>query len=417
VPQVTAKVVRTPEIGGVECISKVVMGNHAAAYGAMLSRVQVIAAYPITPQSPIIEKLAEHVAAGHLDARYITVESEHSALMAAAGASAAGARAFSATSSQGLALMHEPLHWVSGMRLPIVMVNCNRGLGAPWVLFADHIDSMAQRDTGWIQIYCESNQEVLDSVIQGYKTAEQIKLPIMLNLDGFLLTHTSEPVSIPSQRLVDQYLPTYAPEIRLDVKSPRMFGGVALPPQYYQLRFKMNETMEVAKTVIRESDRQFREIFGRGYGLVDSYLVEDADVVLMAAGTIASTAKAVVQELRREGKRVGLLRLRVFRPFPVEELRSSLRGEQKVAIIDRAVSLGHCGILHSELKSGLYDSGHRPTLFGFVAGTGGVDVTPRTLRAIANYTYAHDVPSAEVVWVGTATGRHDCSGGDCADFN
>jgi len=379
-------------------MKKVIMGNHAVSYGVQLARAQVIAAYPITPQTQIVEMLSEMCADGLLDAKFIKVESEHSAMAACVGASSAGARAFTATSSHGLALMHEMLHWAAGARLPIVMANVNRALGPGWSIWTEQTDSLAQRDTGWLQFYCESNQEVLDTVIQAFKIAEQVLLPVMLVLDAFVLSHTEEPVDIPDQGLVDEYLPPYQAQYKLDPSDPHAFGAMVAPDHYMEMRYKIQKAMEEAVEVARRADEEFGEVFGRSYGLVEPYRLEDAEVVLVTSATITSTARDVVDELREEGKRVGLLKIRMFRPSPFCDVREALTGAKKVAVIDRNISFGHGGIFAEEVKSALYNSSARPPIFGFVIGLGGRDVTPASIRGIAEYTFEHDAPETEILW-------------------
>lgn len=386
---------------GIAAGRKVITGNYAASYGAALARAQVIAAYPITPQTQIVELLADFCAEGALRAKFIKVESEHSAMASCIGASAVGARAFTATSAQGLALMHEMLHWAAGARLPIVMVNVNRAMGAPWSIWTDQNDSLAQRDTGWMQCYCESNQEVLDTIIQAYKVAERVLLPVMLVLDAFFLSHTSEPVEIPEQERVDRYLPPYRPKYKLDVDDPRAFSGITMPGEYFELRYKMQVAMEEAIEAAREADRKFKELFGRGYGLVEPYRLEDAEVALVTSGTATSTSRLVVDQLRSLGKEIGLLKVRLFRPFPADEVRRHLRAVPKIAVIDRNISFGHGGIFAQEVKSALYnDGGPRPPLFGFVAGLGGRDITPELIEQIADHALTHDRPEQELIWMG-----------------
>ncbi len=384
-------------------MEKVIMGNHAVSYGAKLARAQVISAYPITPQTQIVEMLSELCAEGLLDAKFIKVESEHSAMAACIGAASVGARAFTATSSHGLALMHEMLHWAAGARLPIVMANVGRAMGAGWSIWTEQTDSLAQRDTGWLQFYCESNQEVLDTVIQSFKIAEQVLLPTMLVLDAFVLSHTQEPVDIPDQELVDSYLPPYHAQYKLDTNDPHAFNALVMPRHYMELRYKMQRAMEEAVEVARQADEEFREVFGRSYGLVEKYRLEDADVVLVTSATITSTARVVVDELREEGHKIGLLKVRMFRPFPAEDIREALADARKVAIIDRNISFGHGGIFAEEVKSALYNGSHRPPIFGFIIGLGGRDVTPASIRGIAEYTFEHDTPEREIIWRGVKT--------------
>jgi pyruvate/2-oxoacid:ferredoxin oxidoreductase alpha subunit len=383
-------------------MKKVIAGNHAVSYGAMLSRCEVIAAYPITPQTQIVELLSEMCADKKIDARFIKVESEHSAMAACIGASAAGVRAFTATSAQGLALMHELLHWAAGARLPVVLANVNRAMASPWSIWTDQNDSLSQRDTGWLQFYCESNQEVLDTTIQAFKISEQVMLPSMLVLDAFVLSHTFEPVDIPAQELVDSYLPSYKAPLKIDTSDPHAYGGLATPEVYFELRYKMQKAMEDSLSVVKEAGLQFREIFGREYRLVEPFLCEDADTVVVTSGTVSSTCRHTIRQLRSEGHKVGMLKIRVFRPFPAEEIRKNLAGCKKVAVIDRNISFGHCGIFASEIKSILYGNGSKP-VFPFVAGLGGRDITPQTIREIVESTEKDETPKEDVIWVGLKT--------------
>ncbi len=381
---------------------KVVTGNHAVSYGAMLSRVQVISAYPITPQTQVVELLSELCANGALRAKFIKVESEHSAMAALIGASSAGARAFTATSAHGLALMHEMLHWAAGARLPIVMADINRAMGPPWSVWTDQNDSLAQRDTGWMQIYCESNQEVLDTVIQAYKVAEKVLMPAMLVLDAFVLSHTAEQVEIPDQALVDQYLPLYQPLYKLDAHSPRSFGALAPPDVYMELRYKMHQALEDAVEEWARADEEYEKLFGRRHGLIEPYRADDADLIVVTSGTVTSTAREAIDQLQAEGHRVGLLKVRLFRPFPKERIRQALSGVAKVAVIDRNISFGMGGIFAQEIKSALYNVHQRPSIFGFVAGLGGRDITPAVIREIIDYTENHDEPE-DLIWIGVKT--------------
>ncbi len=380
-------------------MKKVLMGNHALSYGAKLSRVEVIAAYPITPQTQVVELLSEMCASGELKARFIKVESEHSALAACIGASAAGARAFTATSAQGLALMHEMIHWAVGGRHPIVLCNINRAMAPPWSIWTEQTDSLSQRDTGIIQYYCENNQEALDTVIQAYKVGEEVLLPSMVVLDAFFLSHTYEVVDIPEQDKVDEYLPPFNPPYKIDPDKPSAFGGLTDATWYFELRYKIEKAMEKAKKLIKEYGKQYGELFGRYYGLTEAYKCEDADIITVTSGTIAGTMKYMVDILREKGIKIGNLKIRVFRPFPVEEVRDILSGAKKVAVIDRNISFGQCGIFFEEVKSSLYNSDMRPPVWGFVAGLGGRDVTLKTLEQIVDYTLKSEEPE-DLVWVG-----------------
>lgn len=357
---------------------RVLTGNHSAAFAAALSRVQVVPAYPITPQTQIIEKISEFVDTGQLDAKYIRVESEHSAMAACIGASAAGARAFTATSSHGLLYMGEMVFWASASRLPIVMPVTCRTIGPPWNIWNEHTDMLSLRDAGWIQIFAESNQEILDTVIQAYRIAEdeEVLLPVMVGLDAFTLSHTSEPVDIPSQETVDSFLPprTGKPFV-LDPSRPITFGNMAYPSHYMELKFTHNKALEGACEVIAEVDREWRRLVGRGYGgLIDEFMCEDAEVIVIAIGSSAGDAKEAAKSLREKGVKAGVLRLRVVRPFPVQSIKRVISRVKAVAVVDRNLSPGSGGILASEVKSALYGLHKPPFVKGYVAGLGGRDI-------------------------------------------
>lgn len=378
----------------------VIEGTHAASYAVKLARVQVIAAYPITPQTGVVEKLSEIVSGGELQAKFIKVESEHSAMACCIGSSISGARAFTATSSQGLALMHELLHWAAGSRLPIVMVNVNRAMAPPWSIYVDHNDSLSQRDTGWLQFYAESNQEVMDTVLQAYKIAETVSLPVMINLDAFVLSHTSEPVAIPKQEFVDEFLPARKASFRVDTADPKAFGALIGPDAYMEMRYKLFQAMEDARAVIRDVDLEFSAKFGRSYGgLVEEYFTDDAEVVLLTSATAVSTARIAVDELRSMGFPVGLMKLRAFRPFPIDEIRALAQRVKKIGVMDRNISFGATGIIYQETKAVLYNAPVRPSLFGFIAGLGGRDITPETIKEIFSYLLNHDEPERETIWI------------------
>jgi pyruvate/2-oxoacid:ferredoxin oxidoreductase alpha subunit len=379
---------------------KVIMGNHALSYGAMLGRTQVIAAYPITPQTQVVELLSEMCADKVLDAQFIKVESEHSAMAACLGASLAGARTFTATSAQGLTLMHELLHWASGGRMPVVMGNINRSMAPGWSIWSDQNDSLSQRDTGWIQFYCASNQEVLDTVIQAFKVSERLLIPSMVILDAFTLSHTYEVVDIPEQEKVDEYLPPFKPPVRLTPDEPHAFGGLTSPDHYFELRYKLQKDMEKVTALIEETGKEYEKMFGRFLGEVDEYRCEDAELILITSGTMGNTARVAVEELRKEGVKAGNLRIKVFRPFPFETVGKILKGAQKVAVVDRNISYGHHGIFYQEVKSALYGESDGMPLFGFIAGLGGRDITPSTFKEIAQYTLENDKPGERIVWIG-----------------
>ncbi len=384
-------------------MERVISGNEAVAYGAMLSRVQVIPAYPISPQTTIVETLSEFCAGGKLKADFVKVESEHSAMACCIGAASAGARTFTATSAQGLALMHEVLHWAAGSRLPIVMANVNRAMSAPWTMWCDQGDSLSQRDTGWLQFYCEDNQEVLDSIIMAYRISEQVLLPSMVCLDGFILSHTYEQVEIPDNKEVDRYLPGYAPRFKLDVEDPHSFNGAFLPDIYMEQRMKMQGDMEEAKRVAKEADRDFGKSFGRSYGIMEEYRAEDADLLLVTTGTVTGTARVVVDEYRKKGEKVGLLKMKMFRPFPAEDVRRVLQRVRKVAVVDRNISFGSTGIFAQEIRSALHHHGEGTSVFGFIAGLGGRDVTPAVLKEVIEYTKGQEAPEGDIRWIGAKT--------------
>lgn len=373
----------------------IITGNQAAALGAKLARVQVIAAYPITPQTPVTEALSEYVEKGELAAQYVTVESEHSALSVCAAASTVGARVFTATSGNGLAYMHEILHWAAGSRLPLVLGCVNRAVGAPWNVLNDHQDSISQRDTGWAQIYARDNQEVLDSVIQAYKMAESMYVPVMVCYDGYLLSHTVAPVSVPSQADVDRFLPPYEPLVKLDPANPVNLNQVTLADPrvdasgrlchgYMEIRYLLQEALENCPDRIEEIDREFGASFGRSHGgLAWGHKLDDAEVVLMAMGSLACEATVAADSLREEGIKAGVLGLRVYRPFPKETMRRMLRRARLVVVFDKNVSYGYEGASCSDLRAALYHSDANPPVHNYIAGIGGRDVKARELAGAA----------------------------------
>jgi pyruvate/2-oxoacid:ferredoxin oxidoreductase alpha subunit len=381
-------------------MKKVIMGNHALSYGAMLARSQVIAAYPITPQTQVVELLSEMCADKTLDARFIKVESEHSAMAACIGASIAGARTFTATSAQGLALMHEMLHWASGGRLPVVMGDINRSMGPGWSIWTDQNDSLSERDTGWMQYYCASNQEVLDTVIQAFKVSEQLAIPSMVVLDAFALSHTYEVVDIPDQAKVDKFLPPFKPQVRLTPDDPHAFGGLTSPEHYFELRYKLQKDMEKAPALIEETGLEYEKLFGRYLGLVDDYQCQDAEIILVTSGTAGYTARGAVDDMRKSGIRAGNLRVKVFRPFPFEHVRHILKNAKKVAVVDRNISYGHHGMFFQEVKSALYGHDNSLPVFGFIAGLGGRDIMPSSFREVVDIALAKDKPEEEIIWIG-----------------
>lgn len=369
-------------------------GNMAAAIGAKLCRPKVVSAYPITPQTTIVEYLAKMVADKELDTEFMRVESEHSVMASCIGAAAAGCRVFTATSSHGLLLMHEMLWQASGLRLPIVMVNVNRAVGAPWNIYTDQTDSLAQRDTGWIQFYCENAQEVLDVVIQAFRLAEAVSLPMMVISEGFLLSHTTEPVDIPEQEKVDEFLPAYAPKWKLSIESPQTFGGISKPEFYVPMRRNIQVAMDEVWRVKLEIDQDFDRIFGRCYLPVKVEGSSNPEILLITSGTIASTASQVVKDYPN----VSLMKIKMFRPFPSGAVRRVCRGAAKIAVIDRNISFGSRGIFAESVRASLYDGLCHPPIFDFILGIGGADVIPDTISKTIKLTSKSDYPWQEPVW-------------------
>lgn len=359
-------------------------GCQAAATGARLSRINVVAAYPITPQTSIVESLAESIADGKLDAEMVHVEGEHSAMSVCVGAACVGARTFTATCGQGLAYMQEPLFWAAGMRLPIVMAVTNRSLLAPNTIFCDHQDSLVQRDSGWIQLYAENCQEVLDSIIIAYKVAEaqEVQLPAMVCLDGFFLSHLYEPVEMPQADEVDAYLSRNGANIpTLDPSEPRLLN-VLVPPEYYtEFEFDKHHSLLRAADMLERAFREFEARFGRAYGSLEPFETEDAEIILVSMGTMAGTVRSVVRAERSKGHRVGMVKVRTFRPFLSGELATYLRGAKAVGVLDRNISFGSSGILYQEVLRALYRQEARPHVLDFIAGLGGRDVGPTTIEA------------------------------------
>jgi pyruvate/2-oxoacid:ferredoxin oxidoreductase alpha subunit len=368
-------------------------GNHAAAYGAMLSRAEVISAYPITPQTMIVELLSELTASGKLDADFITVESEHSAMAACVGAAAAGSRTYTATSGQGLALMHEMLHWAVGARLPIVLTNVNRAMAPGWSIWSDQTDILSQRDVGWMMLFAESVQEAQDFIIWMYRVAEQVHLPGMIGMDAFILSHTAEPLIVHDQAAVDAYLPPLQPVYDLDPSDPRAYGGLVNRDHYFELRYKIVEAMERAGRLLVEAGEEFGELLGRPYTTVEEYMLDDAEYVIVSAGALTSNVRQAIRDLRDQGMRIGLMRIVAFRPFPFERVRRLLAGRRKVAVLDRNVSPGHSGIFAGEIRAALAGESDAPPIFGYVVGLGGRDVRVETVTEIVDDLIERDDPA------------------------
>ena len=362
-------------------MKKFLEGSHAVAEAVKLCKPGVISAYPITPQTHIVERLAEFISNGELNAQFVNVESEHSAASVVLGAEAAGVRAFTATSSQGLILMSEVLFNIAGLRLPLVLVCANRALSSPINIWNDHQDAVALRDSGWIQLFVENNQEAHDFIYQAYRLAEnpKIMLPVMINMDGYILTHGMEPVDIPSQTEVDKFLPPYNPPYKLDVDNPLSMGLLGDPTVYLETRYAIQKTLEDVLKIIPEIGKEFESIFKRkGIDLVEKYKIDDAEEVIVAMGSVCGTIKDFVDKKRKKGLSLGLLRIITYRPFPKEEIFNSLKDKRNIFVLEKAVSLGNEGPLYTEIKS-LFES-ETPCVSGFIAGLGGRDVTFNTLE-------------------------------------
>ena len=350
-------------------------GNYAVAHAVRLARVQVVSAYPITPQTTIVEKISEMIEKGEMNARIVRVESEHSALATVFGAASAGARAFTATSSHGLLYMHEVVWWAAGARVPLVMAVVTRAIGPPWNIHVDHQDILDQRDSGWIISVAQENQEVLDLTIQAFRISEdpRVYLPMIVGLDGFILSHTRAPVDVPEQELVDEFLPPRRQPYVISPESNLVMGNIAPDDVHYLMRYSMAEAMEAAKRVIDEADREWGRLTGRRYGgLTECYRCEDADYIAVLAGSWAGDAKRAADMLREEGIRFGVLRLRFIRPWPQERIAEAVEDKRGVIVFDRAVSMGAYWPLFSDVASTMY--GSRISLEGVIAGLAGVDV-------------------------------------------
>lgn len=381
-------------------MKKFMTGNDAASWGARLARAEFLPAFPITPSTPILEALAGWCAKGEMRAEFKQLESEHSVMAAAIGASAAGARVFTATASQGLAYMHEVLHWAAGARTPMVLVNCNRSLGAPWNTMCDQNDSLSQRDTGWIQLYCETAQEVLDTVVQGFKLSERVRVPVMVCLDGFFLSHASETVEVPEAAEVDAFLPPPAREGAWAADGYGALGASTRPEGYYKIRYELEMAMERALEEADAVRAEWAHRFGRDWPLVEAYGTEEAETAILTSAATVGTARVVVDRLRERGERVGLVKMKMFRPFPSEALRKALWGVKKVCVVDRNLSYGRGGIFFQEAKAALADMERPPQVYGYVAGLGGGDITMEMLEEIVAETRAARRPTRDIHWKG-----------------
>jgi len=361
-------------------------GNMAAARAAQRARVQVIAAYPITPQTHTVEYLSQFVADGELDAQMVKVESEHSALSACAGASAVGARAFTASCSQGIALMAEVLYFTSGMRFPVVMAVANRTLSVPVNIWADHQDTLVNRDAGWLQIYCGSVQEVYDLMLCAYRIAEDpaVFLPVIVSYDGFILSHASEPIFPIDQAAADGFLPPPGTNDRpvLDPGKPVQFGEVLFPEWYPDYEYKKHMALVGSLDVVERAFAEFADLSGRRYGAVDAWSTDDADLVIVGIGSMMKTALYAARQMRAAGHKVGVLNLRVFRPFPSDAVVAALSHAKTIAVLDRDIGYGTAGMVYPDVTRSLYHQPDHPRALNFIIGTGGKDITPATIARV-----------------------------------
>ena len=378
----------------------------AIAEAARQADVDVVSAYPITPQTHIVEELAQLVADGDLDASFITVESEHTAMSAAIGASLPGARVFTSTSSQGLALMNEIVFLAASMRTPVVMALANRSLSGPISIWNDHSDIMSVRDVGWVSIFANNGQEAYDLTLMSFKIAEdpRVMLPIMVSFDGFILTHMIEPIYIFDDEELKGYIPPYNPKYKADVKNPMSFGPVGVPEIYTEAHKQQDAALRDSEAVINEVFEDFEQRFGRRYHGVEKYMTDDADVVLLSQGSVYETTQLAVDELRAEGKKVGAVELRMWRPFPFKELQDALKNAKVVVVLDRAVSFGgQAGPLMSEVRSALYQMKDAPPVIGGIAGLAGRDIMMKHYREFFDMGY-HYLETGEEPEVATIVG-------------
>ena len=388
-------------------------GNVAAANGVKLAKVQVIAAYPITPQTPLTEKLSEFVDSGEMDAEYIPVESEHSALAVCIAAASTGARAFTATSANGLLYMNEQLHWAAGARLPIVMCVVNRGIGAPWTVWNDHQDAISQRDTGWIQLYCCDHQQIIDTVLKAFYLAETVQVPVMVCYDGYILSHTYMPFEIPTQENVDKFLPPFKPDYALNPGQPANLNTVTLPdvrpdvrgnmaPGYMEIRHNLHTDMRDAIGVMADIDKKFADVFGRnGNPYIEEYKCDDAEFVAICLGSLSYHLRDVVDILRKEGVAVGVMGLRLYRPFPDQAVREALSSRKGIIVFEKALSYGNQGALYADIKSALYCAENKPTVHNYILGLGGREIkTDQLVECLRNSCKQPDTIDDVPQWIG-----------------
>lgn len=392
---------------------KALDGNAAIAHGVMLSKVQLVAAYPITPQTPIVETISDLIDRNLYDATYINVESEHSALSAVVGASSTGVRTFTASASHGLALMHEMTGVASGSRLPIVMAVVNRALPAPCSLWCDHSDIMTQRDQGWIQLFAKNPQEALDFIMVAYKTSEdrRVLLPTMVSIDGFFLSHLTEPVNVPEHDEAHKFIQDFIPNnFTLDPSTPYAINNLSSPDIFTELKYEQKLAMDISEEVLSENFTKFNEIFSRQYSTVETHRIEDAETVLVCMGSMSGTAKYVVDSMRESGEKVGLLRIISFRPFPKKVVTKVLEGKKNVAVIDRVSSVGSFGPLYEEVLACVKINEKQPNMYSFVAGLGGRDIWEKTIMDIFHKTQElsqKGVKCEDTIWIDLKRGGDD----------
>jgi len=381
-------------------------GNAAIAYGVMKSKVELIAAYPITPQTPIVENLSSLIDKGKFSARYINVESEHSALSALIGASATGVRTFTASASHGLALMHEVTGVASGTRLPIVMCVVSRALPSPCSLWCDHSDIMSQKDQGWIQIFAKNPQEALDFIMIAYTVSEdkRVLTPTMVDIDGFYVSHLTEPVDVPTDEEAGKFIGKFEiNNLILDVDNPYAINNLSSPEIFTEYKYSQKQGMDAAVEVLEEKFNEFNKIFGRKYSLIESYFTEDAETVIVCLGSMSGTVLHTVRELRKQNKKVGLVRVVSFRPFPMKILSEALKNIKNVAVIDRVSAIGSMGPLYEEVLSSIQLSdSDKKNVFSFVAGLGGRDINEKTVKAVFDYVdHANKTEEKQIdtIWI------------------
>ncbi len=388
-------------------------GNVAAATGVKLARAQVIAAYPITPQTPLTEKLSEFVESGELKAEYIPVESEHSAMAVCIAASSAGTRAFTATSANGLLYMAEQLHWAVGARLPIVMCVANRGIGAPWTVWNDQQDSMSQRDVGWIQIYANDHQQIIDSVIKAFRLAQTVSIPVMVCYDGYILSHTYMPFDQPDQTKVDAFLPPFTSKHFLDPENPGNFNTVTLPdvrpdlegtlaPGYMEIRHNLHEDLRASIETFVEIDRDFEREFGRGgCPLIEKYQCDDADYIAVCIGSLSYHLRDVIDTMRQRDVKVGVMGVQMYRPFPDKAVAEALVGKKCAIVFEKALSYGNQGTLYADIKSALYTHETKPYVHNYILGLGGREIkTQQLLDALTESCTSPEMIEDTPRWIG-----------------